>query len=145
MKAMASTSARTCHNRRILDRKMFSVLVNTLSATIPLSIAPTTTIGDIKNAICESEKMSADQFELALQDQQLTDVTMTADACGITRDCFITVLEKPMNPVSNLMIWICKCLIVNPLCIFVGDESFFSFCETIQFPSKLDLPLSIPI
>ena len=44
--------------------------------------------------------MSADQFELALQDQQLTDVTMTADACGITRDCFITVVEKPVNEVS---------------------------------------------
>ena len=83
---------------------MFSVFVNTLSATIPLSIAPTTTIGEIKVAICESQKMSADQFELALQDQQLTDVTRTADACGITRDCFITVLEKPTNPVSHIAI-----------------------------------------
>ena len=48
--------------------------------------------------------MSADQFELALQDQHLTDVTMTADACGITRDCFITVLENPMNQVRFFII-----------------------------------------
>ena len=94
---------------------MFSVFVNTISSTIPLSIAPTTTIGEIKRAICESQKMSADQFELALQDQHLTDVTMTADACGITRDCFITVLEKPMNQVRYFMILIFKFSIAKPL------------------------------
>ena len=60
---------------------------------------PGPTDKSVGNATCESQKMSADQFELALQDQQLTDVTMTADACGITRDCFITVLEKPINQV----------------------------------------------
>ena len=93
---------------------MFSIFVNTISSTIPLSIAPTTTIGDIKNAICDSEKMSADQFELALQDQQLTDVTMTADACGITRDCFITVLEKPVNPVGLFCDLVFNFLISQP-------------------------------
>ena len=53
--------------------EMFSVFVNTISFTIPLSIAPTTTIGGIKNAKCESEEMKADQF------------------------------EKPMNPVSHML------------------------------------------
>ena len=108
----------------IENRQMFSVFVNTISSTIPLSIAPTTTIGDIKRAICESQKMSADQFELALQDQHLTDVTMTADACGITRDCFITVLENPMNQVRST------------------HDAFLSVMS--QNALHCDLPLSIP-
>ena len=76
---------------------MFSVFVNTLSATIPLDISPTTTIGEIKQAISKSEKIPLRNFELSVHGQHLTDVTVTADACGITRDCFITVLEKPIN------------------------------------------------
>ena len=78
---------------------MFSVFVNTLSATIPLDISPTTTIGEIKKMISKLEKIPLRNFELSVHDQDLTDVTMTADACGITRDSFITVSEKPLNQV----------------------------------------------
>ena len=79
---------------------MFSVFVNTLSATIPLDISPTTTIAEIKRMISKAEKIPFRNFDLLVHDQDLTDVTMTADACGITRDCFITVSEKPMNEVN---------------------------------------------
>ena len=79
---------------------MFSVFVNTLSATIPLDISPTTTIAEIKQTISKVEKIPLRNFDLLVHDQHLTDVTVTADACGITRDCFITVSEKPINEVS---------------------------------------------
>ena len=79
---------------------MWTVFVNTLSATVRLEISPNTTIGQIKKMICDSERMSADHFELSFRDQPINLLEMTADACGITQDCFITVLEKPINPVS---------------------------------------------
>ena len=50
--------------------------------------------------ICDSERMSADHFELSFRDQQISHMEMTADACGITQDSYITVLENPINPVS---------------------------------------------
>jgi hypothetical protein len=78
---------------------MFSVFVTTLSATVPLNISPTTTIAEIKKMISKAEKIPLRNFDLSVHDQDLTDVTMTADACGITRDSFITVLEKPITQV----------------------------------------------
>ena len=78
---------------------MFGVFVNAISATIPLDISPTTTIGEIKKVISQSQKIPLRNFELWFQDHQL-DIAMTADACGITRDCFITVSEKPLNQVN---------------------------------------------
>ena len=76
------------------------VNVATLSATIPLEISPSTTIGEIKQLICDSQRMSADQFDIAFQGTPCLDVAKTADACGLSRDCFLSVLEKPSNPVS---------------------------------------------
>ena len=53
--------------------------------------------------ISKAEKIPLRNFELSVHDQDLTDVTMTADACGITRDCFITVSEKPLNQVRYFL------------------------------------------
>ena len=86
--------------QRFLESQMFSVFVNTLSATVPLNVSPTTTIGEIKELISKSEKIPLRNFELWFRDQQLSDKTMTADACGITRDSFITLSEKPLNQVG---------------------------------------------
>ena len=79
---------------------MFSIFVNGLSATAPLDISPTITIAEIKDAISKLEKVPLRNFDLWFQDQQLSDVTLTADACGISRDSFITVSETPLNKVS---------------------------------------------
>ena len=78
---------------------MFSIFVNTLSATVPHDISPTTTIGEIKKMVSKSEKIPLRNFDLWFQDQQLSDLVLTADACGITRDCFVTISEKPLNEV----------------------------------------------
>ena len=76
------------------------VNVAALSATVPLQISPSTTIGEIKQLICDSQRMSADQFDIAFQGTPCLELAKTADAYGFSQDCFISVLEKPVNPVS---------------------------------------------
>ena len=84
---------------QLASRQMFSVFVNALSTTIPLDISPTTTIGEMKQSISRTHNIAVRNFDLSIHGHALTDVSMMADACGITRDSFITVLEKPLNQV----------------------------------------------
>ena len=93
-------SSNASYNRHHLEfYLMFSIFVNTLSATTPLDISTTTTIGEIKRMISKSEKMPLRNFDLWFLDEQLSNLALTADACGITRDSFVTVSEKLLNEV----------------------------------------------
>ena len=105
---------------------MFSIFVNTLSATVPLSISPTTTVAEIKQMLSKLERMPLRHFDVWFQDQQLSDVALTADACGITRDSFVTISEKPLNHVI---------ISISPLNSFQRKASYFpNLYPHLSFP-----------